>query len=98
MNIILAGAGKIGFTLAQYLTREHHNITVIDRKPERIAQINSSLDVITVCGSVDIDLLRRRGDRRPPDRGDGLGRDEHPLLHGGPEARHEPHHRPCAPA
>ncbi len=61
MNIILAGAGKIGFTLAQYLTREHHNITVIDRKPERIAQINSSLDVITVCGSVDIDLLRLAG-------------------------------------
>ncbi len=61
MNIILAGAGKIGFTLAQYLTREGHSITVIDRSSERIALINSSLDVITICGSVDIDLLRLAG-------------------------------------
>ncbi len=61
MNIILAGAGKVGFTLAQYLTREGHSVTVIDRSPERIAQVNTALDVITVCGAVDIDLLRLAG-------------------------------------
>ena len=58
MNIILAGAGKIGFTLAQHLTQEGHSITVIDHSKERIALLNSSLDVITVCGDVGIDLLR----------------------------------------
>ena len=30
MNIIVVGAGKIGFTLTQYLTREGHDVTVID--------------------------------------------------------------------
>ncbi len=61
MNIILVGAGKIGFTLARYLTREGHDVTVIDRSPERISHINSSLDVITICGSVDIELLKLAG-------------------------------------
>ena len=58
MNIVLVGAGKIGLTLAQLLAQEKHNITVIDRDPERIARINATLDVITICGSVDIELLK----------------------------------------
>lgn len=61
MNIIIAGAGKIGFTLAQQLSREGHSITVIDPSPERIAQVGNALDVITVCGSADIDILRLAG-------------------------------------
>ena len=61
MNIILAGAGKIGFTLAQHLTQEGHSITVIDRNPDRISLVNTALDVMSVSGSVDIDLLRLAG-------------------------------------
>ena len=61
MNIIIAGAGKIGFTLAEYLSREGHSVTVIDRSEERISLVNTTLDVISVCGSVDIDLLRLAG-------------------------------------
>lgn len=61
MNIIIAGAGKIGYTLAQYLSREGHSVTVIDRSEARIALVNAELDVISICGSVDIDLLRLAG-------------------------------------
>jgi trk system potassium uptake protein TrkA len=61
MNIILVGVGKVGFTVAQHLTREGHDVTVIDQNPERIALVNSSLDAISVCGSVDIDLLKLAG-------------------------------------
>ncbi|MCD8117439.1 MAG: Trk system potassium transporter TrkA [Oscillospiraceae bacterium] len=61
MNIILVGAGKTGFTLAQYLARDGHDVTVIDRNPERIALVNTSLDVISICGSVDIELLKLAG-------------------------------------
>ena len=61
MNIILTGAGKIGLTLAKYLTQEGHSVTVIDKSPERIALVNAELDVMTVCGSVDIDLLKLAG-------------------------------------
>ena len=61
MDIIIAGAGKIGFTLAHQLSREGHSVTVIDRNQERISLVSNSLDVITVCGEVDIDLLRLAG-------------------------------------
>lgn len=61
MNIILVGAGKVGFSIAQSLSHEGHGVTVIDRDPERIAVVNAYLDVMTVCGNVDIDLLRLSG-------------------------------------
>lgn len=61
MNIILVGAGKIGYTLAQSLTQEGHDVTVIDRDEEQIAQVNANLDVMSICGSVDIELLRLAG-------------------------------------
>ena len=61
MNIIIVGAGKVGFTLAQQISREGHSVTVVDRDSDRIALVSNSLDVITVCGDVDIDLLRLAG-------------------------------------
>ncbi len=61
MNIIVVGAGKIGFTLTQYLTREGHNVTVIDRNPDRITLVNTTLDAISISGQVDIELLRLAG-------------------------------------
>lgn len=61
MNIILVGAGRIGYALAQSLALEDHNVTVIDQDPEQISQVNANLDVMTVSGSVDIGLLRLAG-------------------------------------
>ena len=64
MNIILVGAGRIGYALAHSLTLEGHDITVIDRDEEQIAHVSATLDVMTVCGSVDIELLRLAGVER----------------------------------
>ncbi len=61
MNIIVVGAGKIGFSLTKYLTREGHDVTVIEQKSERIALINSTLDAITISGRVDLELLKLAG-------------------------------------
>ena len=36
MNIVIAGAGKVGYSLARQLSKENHDVTVIDCKPERI--------------------------------------------------------------
>ena len=33
MKIIIAGVGKVGFTIARRLCREGHDITLIDEKP-----------------------------------------------------------------
>ena len=46
-----AGCGKVGRALAEQLSREKHDITVIDRKPEAIQQITNIADVRGVVGN-----------------------------------------------
>ena len=64
MEIILAGAGRIGYTLAHQLTKEGHSVTVIDKSRDRIATLSASLDVMTICGYADADILRLAGAER----------------------------------
>ena len=45
MNIIICGAGRVGFTIAKLLSEQSHSITVIDQSSEDIQKINDSLDV-----------------------------------------------------
>ena len=51
MKIIIAGAGKVGASVAGLLAAEGHDITVIDRDPDTISNISNNLDVICVQGS-----------------------------------------------
>lgn len=51
MKIIIAGAGKIGHSVAEILSEEGHDITVIDRDPEIINLLSNTLDLICVEGS-----------------------------------------------
>ena len=51
MKIIIVGCGNVGATLAEQLSREKHDITVIDRKPEAIQQITNIADVRGVVGN-----------------------------------------------
>ena len=39
MQIIIVGCGKVGYTLVEQLSREDHNIVVIDIKEERVRSI-----------------------------------------------------------
>ena len=50
MNIIICGAGRVGFTIAKLLTEQDHSITVIDQSSEDIQKINESLDVKAIVG------------------------------------------------
>ncbi len=50
MNIIICGAGTVGFTIAKLLTEQNHSITVIDQSGEDIKKINDSLDVKAIVG------------------------------------------------
>ena len=36
MNIIIVGNGKVGYTLAQYLSKDGHDITILDRSQPSI--------------------------------------------------------------
>jgi trk system potassium uptake protein TrkA len=50
MNIIICGAGRVGFTIAKLLSEQNHSITVIDQSSEDIQKINGSLDVKAIVG------------------------------------------------
>ncbi len=51
MNIIVAGIGKIGSTLAEHLTGEGHNVTVIDVDAAALNACVERYDLIGVCGN-----------------------------------------------
>ncbi|MGL5087652.1 MAG: Trk system potassium transporter TrkA, partial [Clostridium sp.] len=51
MNIIIVGAGKVGYTLAKYLSVEEDNITIIDNNDNALERINNNLDVMCIKGN-----------------------------------------------
>lgn len=50
MNIIISGAGKVGFNLAKVLSIGH-SVTVVDKNAEALSKIQESLDVLTIHGN-----------------------------------------------
>ena len=62
MKIIIAGAGKVGCSIAQSLEAEGHDLTLIDRDSETIEHVSNELDVICCLGSAtNPDTLREAG-------------------------------------
>ncbi len=56
MNIIIAGGGKVGFTLARQLSAEKHDITLIDSSQQVLNSGMERFDVMAVhgnCASMD---------------------------------------------
>lgn len=51
MKVIIIGAGKVGFSIAQLLSSEDHDVTVIEQSPERQQILEETLDVQVVSGS-----------------------------------------------
>jgi len=45
MNIIICGAGRVGFTIAKLLSEQNHSITVIDQSSEDISNITGAQNV-----------------------------------------------------
>lgn len=62
MKIVVVGAGKVGYSLAQRLIQDNHDVYVIDRSQERIHNLENVLDVSLVQGNgSDINLLNEIG-------------------------------------
>ena len=62
MKIIIVGAGKVGYSVAETLSSEGHDITVIDKNPDAITTLSNNLDVICVEGSAtNPETLREAG-------------------------------------
>lgn len=57
-NIVIAGAGDMGFHLAEQLANENKNITIIDLDKDLLDNASSRLDVLTVLGdSASLQIL-----------------------------------------
>ena len=62
MNIMIVGCGKIGATLADQLSRESYDVTVIDQDRERLQAVIDSSDVIGCAGNgTSFQLLQEAG-------------------------------------
>ena len=51
MNIIIVGCGKVGDTLADNLSKEGHNLTVIDTRVEKVEKICLKYDIMGITGN-----------------------------------------------
>ena len=56
MNIIICGAGKVGFSISKQLSAQGHSVTVIDQSSEDIKKINDLFSGI-VCTRSCFELL-----------------------------------------
>ena len=51
MNVIIAGAGKVGIALAQQLSAEGCDITIIDSNQKTLSNCLEQMDVMAVYGN-----------------------------------------------
>jgi trk system potassium uptake protein len=62
MKVIICGAGQVGYNIAQYLSHEDNEITIIDQAPDLIQRINDTLDVRAIQGHASYpDVLEQAG-------------------------------------
>ena len=62
MNIIICGAGRVGYTISKILTQQNHSVTVIDQSSEDIQKINENLDVKAIVGKATSPTILEKAD------------------------------------
>ena len=51
MRVIVIGAGEVGFDVARMLSGENHDVVVVERDPDRVADVREKLDVMAIQGN-----------------------------------------------
>ena len=67
MNIIICGAGRVGYTIAKQLSDQGHSITVIDQSSEDIQKIDEALDVKAIVGKATYPTILEKADASDAD-------------------------------
>ena len=67
MNIIICGAGRVGYTIAKLLSEQDHSITVIDQSSEDIQKINEDLDVKSIVGKATFPSVQEKANAEEAD-------------------------------
>lgn len=59
MKIVIVGGGKVGYTLAQQLTTEDHDIILIDNNIEVLSHADETLDIMCIRGNgASVEILK----------------------------------------
>lgn len=51
MRVVIVGAGKMGYTIAELLSNEGMEVTVIDREESQLLAVKNNLDVLTITAN-----------------------------------------------
>ena len=51
MNIVIVGAGRVGRALSEKLSRDGHDVSLIDQSADKVREISETLDVQVLCGN-----------------------------------------------
>ena len=51
MRIVILGAGHLGYTIAELLSNEQHDVVVADSDEEKLSKVRDSLDVLTITAN-----------------------------------------------
>ena len=62
MKIVIVGQGKVGFLLAERLSGEAHDVTVVDENADVLKESQDALDILTAMGNgASLETLREAG-------------------------------------
>lgn len=62
MKVMVVGAGKLGYKLAEAMINTDVDVTIIEKDTEKLDRINDHLDVLTVAGNgIEMDILTELG-------------------------------------
>ena len=67
MNIIICGAGRVGYTISKLLTEQDHSVTIIDQSSDDIQKINENLDVKAIVGKATSPLILDKANTKDAD-------------------------------
>ena len=67
MNIIICGAGRVGYTISKLLIEQNHSITIIDQSSEDIQNINETLDVKGIVGKATSPAILEKANTQDAD-------------------------------
>ncbi|MBE5905905.1 MAG: Trk system potassium transporter TrkA [Lachnospiraceae bacterium] len=51
LKIIIVGCGKVGMTLVEQLSKEGHDVTIIDSNAQKVSSVANFNDVMGICGN-----------------------------------------------
>lgn len=65
MDVVIVGAGEVGYHLADILSRENHRVSVVDSHPDKARRLSEALDVQALVGDgTRADVLTAAGASR----------------------------------